>query len=432
MFVSECLNVNDQGHLTIGGCDTTLLAKQFGTPLYVMDEEQIRKNCRGFTRAMDKYCDGRGRVSFASKAFCCMEMCRIINEENMYLDVCSAGEYYTALAAEFPPERCCLHGNCKTEEELRFAMETNIGTIVADNIEELKKIDRLAGEVGYCPHILLRIKPGIDAHTHDFIRTGQIDSKFGFALETGEAMEAVRFVLGCENLKLTGFHSHIGSQIFDVEPFEHNAYVMLDFILQVKQETGFEVAELDLGGGFGIKYSEADNPENYSEYIRRISSVVRSRSLELGITPPIVSVEPGRSIVGDAGITLYTVGAVKNIPDIRTYVLIDGGMFDNPRYALYRAQYRIVNAQRANAPEDTVITLAGKCCESGDLIGENLSVAQLKENDIVAVLSTGAYNFSMASNYNRFARPAVVMVKDGQPRVIVRRQTFMDIVSMDI
>lgn len=432
MFVSDCLNVNDNGHLTIGGCDTVELAERFGTALYVMDEESIRNNCRQFVGAINKYYDGRGRISFASKAFCCLEMCRIMNQENMSLDVCSMGEYMTALKAGFPAERCCLHGNYKTEGELRYAMETGIGVIIADNTDELIRIDRLAGEIGSCPKLLLRIKPGIDAHTHDFIKTGQIDSKFGFALETGEAMDAVRFALERPNLNLVGFHSHIGSQIFDTEPFEHNAEVMLDFIARVKAETGTEITELDLGGGFGIKYSEQDRPAPYEEYIRRVTEVVKRKVQELGVTPPVISFEPGRSIVGAAGITLYTVGSVKHIPDIRTYVIIDGGMYDNPRYALYHSEYRIVNAGRANAPEDTVITLAGRCCESGDLIGEGMSVAGLREGDVVAVLSTGAYNFSMASNYNRFGRPAVVMVKNGEARIVVRRQTAEDLMSFDI
>ncbi|MBQ6569605.1 MAG: diaminopimelate decarboxylase [Clostridia bacterium] len=432
MFVSDCLGVNEEGHLTIGGCDTVALAKRFGTPLYVMDEDQIRKNCRAFTQSMNEYYDGMGSVCFASKAFCCLEMCRIAFQEGLKLDVCSMGEYYTALKAGVPAKNCRMHGNYKTEEELYFEIETGIGAIIADNIEELERIDRLAGEIGTCPHVLLRVKPGIDAHTHDFVRTGQIDSKFGLALETGEAMEAVKYSLDCKNLNLTGFHSHIGSQIFDIEPFEHNARVMLEFIAKVKEETGFVTQELDLGGGFGIKYTESDNPAPFGEYLKRVSAVIKEKSAELGIIAPEISIEPGRSIVGATGITLYNVGAVKNIPGIRTYVLIDGGMYEDPRYALYKSEYKIVNACRANAPEDSVITLAGRCCESGDLIGENMKVAELKNNDTVAVLSTGAYNFSMASNYNRFARPAVIMIKDGKPRLIVYRQSVQDLIAGDI
>jgi len=432
MFVSDCLDINEKGHLTIGGCDTVDLAKRFGTPLYVMDDETIRKNCRAFTDAIKNHYNGRGHVAYASKAFNCLEMCRIMAQEGMCIDVCSTGEYYTALKAGFPAEKCYYHGNCKTEEDLYFAMETGIGNIIADNIEELLIIEKLSSQLGNCPKIFLRIKPGIDAHTHDFVRTGQIDSKFGFALENGEAMKAVKFASECKHINFCGLHCHIGSQIFDIEPFEAAAEVMLNFIAQIKSEIGIVIKELDLGGGFGIKYSENDNPKPLGDYIVRVSEVMKKKCAELDIEIPEISIEPGRSIVGDAGITLYTVGAVKEIEGIRKYVLIDGGMADNPRYALYQAEYAIVNAQNAEAPANDVITLAGRCCESGDLIGENMKVAELKSGDVVAVLSTGAYNHSMASNYNRLSRPAVIMVRDGEPKVIVRRESIQDIILNDI
>ncbi len=432
MFVSECLNVNREGHLTIGGCDTVELVHKYGTPLYVMDETQIREHCRAFVQSIRENYDGHGRVLFASKAFCCKEMCRIAQSEDMGLDVVSGGELYTALSAGFPADRIYFHGNNKTELEIETALEAGIARIIVDNFPELETIDRIAGTMGKKADIMFRIKPGIDAHTHSYIRTGQIDSKFGVALETGEAMQIVKRALALEHVNLCGLHCHIGSQILDVDPFEHAAEVMLRFIADIKAETGFAVRELNLGGGFGIKYLESDDPVAYSEYMNRVARVVKAKAQEYGLELPYILIEPGRSIVGSAGITLYTVGAVKTIPNVRTYVSVDGGMCDNPRYILYSSDYDIVCANKVNAPRDFKVTVAGKCCESGDLIQENTAIQQVEHGDILAVLSTGAYNYSMSSNYNRIPRPPVVMVKDGESRVIVKGETFEDLIRNDI
>lgn len=432
MFVSECLHVNSENHLTIGGVDTLELAAKYGTPLYVMDEGLIRKNCQMFRHSIDTYYEGKGLVTYASKAFSCKEICRIVAQEGLGLDVVSAGEIYTAVQAGFPAERMFFHGNNKTAQEIAYALEVGVGRIVVDNLTELELLEQLAHAAGKTAKILFRIKPGVDAHTHSFVRTGQIDSKFGLALETGEAMEAVKEASKLENVELVGLHCHIGSQIFDIEPFEHAAQVMLTFIAQIKKETGLVIRELDLGGGFGIKYVPENDPVPYDGYMERVSKVVKASCQELGIEQPFIVIEPGRSIVGPAGITLYQVGSIKEIPGVRTYVAIDGGMTDNPRYALYQSEYELVVASRAGDPRTQSVTLAGKCCESGDLIGKDMSTQEIHEGDIVAVLATGAYNYSMASNYNRIPRPAVVMVKDGESRVIVKRETLEDLVKNDL
>ncbi len=432
MFTSECLNINAAGHLTIGGADTLELAGEFGTPVYVFDEVQIRKNMQSFTRSIDRFYGGNGRVLYAGKAFLCKEICRIAAEEGLGLDVVSGGELYTALAAGVNPSLLYMHGNNKTASELVMALENNVGHIVVDNLSELHVLNTLAASVGKTANILFRIKPGVEAHTHEFIRTGQIDSKFGFALETGEAMEAAKQTLTLKNVTFKGIHCHIGSQIFDCEPFVEAARVMTAFAGEIKRKTGIVIEELNLGGGFGIKYIQEDNPIEYERYMERVSAAVREEAKKQDIPLPFVLIEPGRSIIGAAGITLYTVGAVKEIPGIRTYVSVDGGMTDNPRYALYKARYDILNARCPGAPKDLLVTLAGRCCESGDLIGEDMYVQSLNVSDIVAVLSTGAYNYSMASNYNRLPKAAVVFVKDGKARLAVKRESYEDLLRNDI
>lgn len=432
MFLSDCLAVNEQGHLTIGGCDTVELAKKFGTPLYVMDEAKIRNTCRMYKTSLEKYYQGKGQAVFASKAFSCKEICRIVNEEGLGLDVVSGGEIYTAKLAGFPAERVYFHGNNKTEQEIRFALEYGVGHFVVDNLTELDNLQRIAEEEGREVKILLRIKPGVDAHTHQFIRTGQIDSKFGFALETGEAKEAVLQALKLPNIKLLGLHCHIGSQIFDIAPFVLAAEIMLDFIKEIKEETGVTLRELNLGGGFGIKYTELDTPVAYDQYMQIVSEAIEKRCEANGLEIPYVYLEPGRSIVGEAGITLYQIGSVKTIPGVRTYVAVDGGMTDNPRYALYQAEYTVLVANKADQKADFKATIAGKCCESGDLIQENIMIQKPEPGDIAAVLSTGAYNYSMASNYNRNPKPAVVMIRSGEPRLIVKRETYEDLVRNDL
>lgn len=432
MFVSDCLNVNEKGHLTIGGCDTVELAEQYGTPLYVVDENQIRQNCRAYKSSIEEHYDGHGLPLYASKAFCCKEICRIADDEGMGLDVVSGGELYTAAQAGFPMDRVYFHGNNKTIDELEMALEHGVGHIVVDNLYELHTLNGLCRSRGDRANILFRIKPGIDAHTHSFIRTGQIDSKFGFALETGEAMEAVKETLTCEHLNLVGLHCHIGSQIFDISPFVLAAEVLISFIAKVKAETGLIMEQLNLGGGFGIKYREKDRAIPYADYMKTVSGAVKAACEKAGVEVPFILIEPGRSIAGAAGITLYRVGGIKTIPGIRTYLSVDGGMTDNPRYILYQSEYELMVANKANLPRDTEVTVAGKCCESGDLIQENTRIQQAEVGDLLAVLSTGAYNYAMASNYNRTPKPAVVMVNGAASRVIVNRETNADMCRNDV
>ena len=432
MLVSKNLAVNGEGHLTVGGIDTVELAHEYGTPLYVMDEDLIREHCRSFKQSMDKYYGGKGLVCYASKAFCCKAMCRIMLEEGLGLDVVSEGELYTALSVGFPAEKLCFHGNNKTDHELSYALEQGVGRIIVDNIFELDRLNALAEKTGKTANIMYRIKPGIDAHTHNFIMTGQIDSKFGFALETGEAYEAVKKAISASHINLVGLHCHIGSQIFDIDPFVKAAEVMLTFIAKIKNELGFEVKELNLGGGFGIKYTEEDAPVAYEKYMEKVSAKVAEVCAEQKLTQPFILIEPGRSIAAPAGITLYTVGGKKVIPNIRTYVSVDGGMGDNPRYALYQSKYDVEVANKADLPKSEVVTVAGKCCETGDLIGEGMPIQPVEQGEIHAVLATGAYNYSMSSNYNRIPKPAVVMVSGGKSRVVVKRENLEDIVRNDL
>lgn len=432
MFVSDCLAVNEKNHLTIGGMDATEIAQQYGTPLYVMDEGKIRKNCRAFTSSMRRNYGDRGLVLFASKAFCCKEMCRICESEDMGLDVVSGGELFTAKSADFPMEKICFHGNNKSPRELEMAVEFGVGRIVVDNLEELERLEAAAARAGKTVGVLLRIKPGVEAHTHEFIRTGQIDSKFGFALETGEADEAVRRSIALDHVVLKGFHCHIGSQIFDMAPFGEAARIMLEFAARMRAETGFTMEELNLGGGFGIRYTQSDNPPRLDQYMDSVGACLHDICQTLDFPVPFIYIEPGRAIVADAGITLYTVGTVKTIPSVRTYVGIDGGMFDNPRYILYQSAYEAVCVNRAGDPRDAVVTIAGKCCESGDLIQEHTHIQPVQPGDLIAVLCTGAYNYSMASNYNRNCRPPVVFVRDGETRVVIRGETYEDLIRADI
>jgi diaminopimelate decarboxylase len=432
MYVSENLSVNEKGNLTVGGIDTVSLTEQYGTPLYVMDEELIRNSVRRFKNSIDKYYGGQGLVCYASKAFCCMEMCRIMKDEGIGLDVVSIGELYTAVKAGCDCEKMCFHGNNKTDEELHYALECGVGHIIVDNISELLRLEEIAKSMNVKAKIMFRVKPGIDAHTHDFVKTGQIDSKFGFALETGEAFEAVKQAISCENVILRGLHCHIGSQIFDIAPFEEAAKVMLGFIAKIKNELNYEIKELNLGGGFGIKYLESHDPAPFETYMENVSKVVKSYSEEYGIAQPFILIEPGRSIAAPAGITLYKVGARKEIPNIRTYVSIDGGMCDNPRYALYKSEYEAIVANKANEERSEKVTIAGKCCESGDLIGEGMPLQHAESGDIIAVCATGAYNYSMSSNYNRIPKPAVVFVNEGKSRIVVKRETLDDIIRNDI
>ena len=432
MFVSEDLSVNEKNHLVIGSNDTVELAKEFGTPLYVLDEELIRKNCRIYKEAIDKYYDGNGLVLYANKALCTAYTFKLAQEEGLGGDVVSGGELYTAIKAGFPMDKIYFHGNNKTAEELEMAVENGVGHIIVDNIYELEMLNEIAKARGVVQNIMFRIKPGIDAHTHSYIRTGQIDSKFGVALENGEAFEIYERAHRMSNVNPDGLHCHIGSNIFDVDPFCEAAEVMMNFAGDLKDRLGLEIKKLNLGGGYGIMYTEKDDPVPYDEYIKHVSEVVKTTAARRGLNIPFILMEPGRSIVAPAGITLYTVGGIKDIKNVRKYVSVDGGMGDNPRYILYESEYAAVIANKAgDAPTDKV-TVAGKCCESGDILLNDTMLAPAEVGDTLAVLATGAYNYSMASNYNRIPRPAIVAVSGGKAKVVVKRETYKDLIKNDV
>lgn len=432
MYNIESLAINEKDELTVGGVSTSLLAREYGTPLYVFDENHIRKNMGDYISAINDFYQGFGMPLYASKAFCCKEIARIADSEGFGLDVVSGGELYTALSANFPADKIFMHGNNKSFSEINDAITAGIGRIVADSIDEVDSIDAIAKEKGIVQKILLRIKPGIEAHTHDFVKTGQNDSKFGVSLETGEAYDVVCETLKYKNVDLCGLHSHIGSQIFDEKPFVFAAELLVAFMAKVKDDFGFVLRELNLGGGFGVRYTDEDSPKPCYEYMKALLAGLNNALHKHGLQKPFVYVEPGRSIVAEAGITLYTAGAIKDIKNIRKYVSIDGGMADNPRYIMYGARYKALLCKNPFARPQEDITLAGKCCESGDILIENISLPRIKAGDIIAVLTTGAYNYSMASNYNRLPRPAVIMVKDGNARVIIKRESYEDLIRNDI
>ncbi len=432
MFVSKNLSVNEENHLVIGKNDTTELAKEYGTPLYVIDEDLLRENCRIYKNALEKYYNSNGLILYASKAFCTKYVYKVIKEEGLGIDVVSGGELYTALKSDFDTDKIYFHGNNKTVDELNMAVKNRIGCVVVDNIYELEKLNEIAKSFGIIQNIMFRIKPGVDAHTHSFIQTGQIDSKFGVALENGEAFEICKVASKMSNVKVVGVHCHIGSQIFDIEPFCEAASVMMNFIGDLKDLLGLEIEQLNLGGGFGIMYTQSDDPVPYDEYIKHVSEVVKNTAKKRNLKLPFIVMEPGRSIIAPAGITLYTVGCVKDIKDVRKYVSVDGGMADNPRYIMYESEYEAVVANNANAPKIEKVTIAGKCCESGDILIKDIPMPQINVGDTLAVLATGAYNFSMSSNYNRIPRPAVVAVSDGKSKVVVKRETYEDIISNDL
>lgn len=426
------LGINGDGHLTLAGVDTVALAKKYGTALMVFDEERIRSNMRMYIDAMGKYFGGDSCPLLASKAFCCKEIYRIAASEGMCTDIVSPGELYTANAAGFPMERAYFHGNNKTDADIRYAIDSGIGYFIVDNREELDMIDSYAGERGITQKILVRLSPGIDPHTHAKISTGSVDSKFGTAIETGQAEEFIAYILTKNNVRLEGFHCHIGSQIFDIDPFCDAADIMLEFIAHIRDSLGFTAKVLNLGGGFGVRYVDSDPVIDIPGNIAEISKHLKNCCDRFDIPMPQILMEPGRSIVADAAITLYSVGSVKNITGYKSYVSVDGGMTDNPRYALYQSQYTALIANKADKPADFCCTVAGRCCESGDLIGEEMMLQKPERGDIVAVLVTGAYNYSMASNYNKIPRPAVIMVNGGESRVIINRETFEHISSLDV
>jgi len=431
MYLHGTSKINSKGHLEIGGCDVADLAKEFGTPLYIVDEALVRQRAREFVDAF-RSTGLRHQVAYASKAFCVMAMCRIAEEEGMSLDVVSDGELYTALQAGFPAERIHFHGNNKTPEEIVMALEAGIGCFVVDNFIELQLLNALAAEKGKRVNVLLRITPGVEAHTHDYISTGQQDSKFGFDLGNGTAFRAVETALSLANLKLLGVHSHIGSQIFEVEGFRMAVEKVAAFAVEIRDKLAYTFTVLNLGGGFGIRYVESDKPLPVGQYVQAIADAVLSTCNGADFPLPEIWIEPGRSIIGDAGTTLYTVGTSKDIPGVRKYIAVDGGMTDNPRPALYESQYEAILANRANDTAEEIVSVAGKCCESGDMLIWDLKLPAVQTGDLLAVFCTGAYNYAMASNYNRIRRPAVVFVKDGQADLVVARETYQNIVGNDI
>ncbi|MZQ84342.1 diaminopimelate decarboxylase [Paenibacillus sp. 5J-6] len=431
MYLHGTSKINGQGHLEIGGVDATKLVAEYGTPLYVFDETLVRERCREFVDAF-RASGLKFQVAYASKAFCVMAMCRIVEEEGMSLDVVSDGELYTALQAGFPAERIHFHGNNKTIDEIEMAIDAKIGCFVVDNFIELQMLNAIAGEKRQKVKILLRITPGVEAHTHEYISTGQTDSKFGFDLGNGSAFRAVEEASKLSHLELLGIHSHIGSQIFEVEGFRMAAEKMASFAVQVRQEIGVTFKVINLGGGFGIRYVNEDTPLPVSVYVKAITDAIKDNFGRNEYPLPEIWVEPGRSIVGDAGTTLYTVGTSKDIPGVRKYVSVDGGMTDNPRPALYEAVYEAMLANRASEEPTEVVSIAGKCCESGDMLIWDLNLPKVNSGDVLAVSCTGAYNYAMASNYNRIRRPGVVFVSEGQSDLVVKRETFDNIVGNDL
>ncbi|MCL5677585.1 MAG: diaminopimelate decarboxylase [Firmicutes bacterium] len=424
--------VNARGHLEIGGCDSVDLAREFGTPLYVFDEDLIRSNLRQYRQGFAEHYPGPARVAYAAKAFLTTAMAALASEEGTDMDAVSGGEIYTALRGGFPAERILFHGNNKTPEEVQFALEAGVGRFVADNLYELDLLEEAAARRRTRARVLLRVTPGIDAHTHDYIRTGQVDSKFGLVLENGQALAAVRETLRRRHLELVGLHSHIGSQVFDPEPFADSAQVMMRFLAEVRRETGLTLSELDLGGGLGVHYTEQDDPPTIGDFTRHLAAAMVAAAGEADYPLPTLYVEPGRSIVAEAGTTLYTVGSIKDIPGIRTYLAVDGGMGDNPRPALYGAQYEACVANRMGQQPNCTVAVAGKCCESGDMLIQEIALSEPQPGDLLAVTTTGAYNHSMASNYNRLGRPAAIFVRGGRADLVVRRETYEDLVALDV
>ena len=421
----------EENTLYIGGVSTKELVKEYSTPLYVIDEQEVRSVCREYLKNF-KVKENGNRVTYAGKAFLPMEMCKIINEEGLCLDVVSGGELYTAYKSGFPMKNVLFHGNNKTIEEIKMGISLGVGRFVADNLYEIEKINEFAKKENKTVNICIRITPGIEAHTHDYIKTGQIDSKFGFTLINDGVMNAVKDILKLENVKLMGLHAHIGSQIFDVEPFVDEVEVMFNIMNDIRSELGIELPELDLGGGFGIYYTEEDKPKNPKVFCDAILKKAEEMSRKLEYPMPKLVIEPGRSVIGNAGTTLYTVGSIKEIPGVRKYISVDGGMTDNIRPSLYRADYECAIANKMNCKEEEIVTVAGKCCESGDILISDAKLPTVDSGDILAVATTGAYGYSMASNYNKIPRPAVVMVKDGVSRVACKRQSYEDLLALEI
>ncbi len=432
-MICDNLSVNTDGELLFAGRRLRPLLEQYGSPLYLMDETRIRYNIRQYTSAMQEAFGDNALMLYASKACAFQEMYRIAASENVGVDVVSEGEIYTAYKANFPMEQVYFHGNNKTDREIALAMDCGVGYFVVDHPEELDAINAIAGDKGITQKLLLRITPGIDTHTYEAIATGQVDSKFGSAIETGQAKAITQKALSLPHLELCGFHCHVGSQVFDSDTFFRSADIMLAFIADMRTAFGYTASILDLGGGYGVRYLEEDPTIDIRDNILQVGAHIRTACAKHDLPIPAIRLEPGRSIVADAGLTVYTVGSVKRIEGYKNYVSVDGGMSDNPRFALYGAPYTVVCPEKMSEPNDFVCSVVGKCCESGDILQENVSLpASVKRGDLVAVLTTGAYNYSMASNYNRVPRLPVVMLSDAGERVVVQRESLEDIIRLDI
>ena len=432
-MICDNLTVSD-GRLRFAGQDTTRLAREYGTPLYLMDEDKIRASCRTYTAAFRRHFGPAARPLYASKACSFKRIYEIMREEGMGIDVVSAGEIHTALLAGYDLGRAYFHGSNKTDGDIRYAMDRGVGFFVADNAEEIQAIEAEAARRGVRQKVLLRLTPGIDPHTYEAVSTGKVDSKFGSAIETGQAEEITLLTLRQPHVELAGFHCHVGSQVFAEDVFERSAVIMLEFIARMERVHGYQARQLDLGGGYGVRYVDSDPRLDVDAKVAQVAAAVKGACGRLGIPLPEIHMEPGRSIVADAGLTLYTVGAVKRIPGYKNYVSVDGGMTDNPRFALYGARYTCLPASRMDEPRHLLCSVVGRCCESGDIIQEGVLLPEgVGRGDLLAVCTTGAYNYSMASNYNRLPRPPVVMLRGGtEAYVAVRRESLEDLCRNDL
>lgn len=430
MKLHGTMNIKDN-ELYIGDVSCSELREKYSTPLYVFDEELVRQNCREYTKNF-RVKEDNNRVAYAGKAFLPRYMCQIIDEEGLYLDVVSGGELYTANVSNFPMERILFHGNNKTIEEVQMGIEFGVGRFVVDNFYELDLIEKICKEKNVIQKIYFRITPGIEAHTHNYIKTGQIDSKFGFTMENGDLYEAIKILENYNHIELIGIHAHIGSQIFDIEPYLDEITIMMNLVKSIKDKYNISIKEVDLGGGVGVYYTKDDNAKTIKEFCESITKKSKEVCRDIEIEPPILIIEPGRSIVANAGSTIYTVGSIKDIKNVRTYVSVDGGMTDNIRPSLYQARYECAIANKMGNDRNNKVTIAGKCCESGDILITDTNIMDIKTSDILVVASTGAYGYSMASNYNKIPKPAVVSVLNGESRLICKRQSYEQLLDLEL
>lgn len=431
MKLQGTMEINEDGSLEIANHNLVDIAEEYGTPLYIMDEEEIRENCRAYREAFNKWYPN-SQTLYASKAFLSVAMARIIDQEGLGLDVVSGGELSIALEADFPTEEIYFHGNNKTPQEIEQALDADIGYFVVDNNYELDLLNQMAGEKDANPDILLRVTPGIEAHTHSYIQTGQTDSKFGLGIQNGLALEAIKKAVDLDNLNLVGIHCHIGSQIFKLESFAKAIDVMIEFIEEIHEEAGVVLEQLNLGGGIGIPYTEDEEKPDIEEYAKIVADEVKAVCDKLDLPLPKIINEPGRSIVGTAGSTLYEVGSIKQIPEIRKYVAVDGGMSDNIRPALYDADYEAIIPNKADEEPEEEVTITGKCCESGDIFIEDIELPSVETGDLLLISCTGAYGYSMSSNYNGLPRPGVLLVSEDNVDWIVKPETNQDLISNDV